>query len=426
MSLLNDALRKRNFEQSDPGQLPPSISIGKTQREKRRMRRHISTAIVIATAVAIFLIISWRQSSIDLAAVDFPRTAVRPTVDVPDAVEPPHAKDGRPPTPEPETPITDRPVAEKVQGPDSMESQEKMAVTDNSAGPEIKAMPKSLTTPDTRAGNEDKKAEAVVEKPSGNDGAPAKTITADRKVLSEPAKNPEPKKRDQPPAPPMSPKAEIPLNAEVKNNAVFSRSMDAEALYEKARQYHRRRMLPQAIAMYRQAAAVDPNHFNARFNLTSAYLDDEQYDNALTLATALHRQHPEDPRVVMNLAVAQIGCGRPQVALELMDGIIEHADAPLYEIYFHKGIAYRKLEQPEKAVEWYERALKIHGDDPKLLFNMALALDQLQQYTSAAVYYRHYLGHAVDLDNAIKEQIRNRITVLQTAAQGQSKETGVQ
>ena len=224
----------------------------------------------------------------------------------------------------------------------------------------------------------------------------------------------------------MSPKAEIPLNAEVKNNAVFSRSMDAEALYEKARQYHRRRMLPQAIAMYRQAAAVDPNHFNARFNLTSAYLDDEQYDNALTLATALHRQHPEDPRVVMNLAVAQIGCGRPQVALELMDGIIEHADAPLYEIYFHKGIAYRKLEQPEKAVEWYERALKIHGDDPKLLFNMALALDQLQQYTSAAVYYRHYLGHAVDLDNAIKEQIRNRITVLQTAAQGQSKGTGVQ
>ena len=426
MSLLNDALRKRNFEQSDPGQLPLSISMGKIHREKRRMRRLIAAAIVIATAVAIFLIITWQQSPMDLAAIDYPRITVRPTVDASDAVEPPLAKDGRPPAPLPETPNTDGPVVEKVQGPESTEAPEKRAATDNSSEFEITAAPERLTPPNTKVENEEKRAETIVNKPSGNEGAFAKTITADQKVLTAPLKNPEPKKKVQPPAPPMSPQVEKTLTAEVNNKAVFSQSTDAGALYEKARQYHRRRMLPQAIAMYRQAAAIDPNHFNARFNLTSAYLDDEQYDNALTLATALHRQWPDDPRVVMNLAVAQIGCGRPQMALELMDGIIEHADAPLYEIYFHKGISYRKLDQPAKAVDWYERALKIHGDDPKLLFNMALALDQLQQYASAAGYYRQYLDRAADLDNAIKEQIRNRITVLQTAAQGQRKETGAQ
>lgn len=177
------------------------------------------------------------------------------------------------------------------------------------------------------------------------------------------------------------------------------------------------------MAMYREVLAIDPEHFNARFNLTSALLENQEYTKAYDLAAGLGRNWPDDPRVVVNLAVAHIGCGRPRQAIRLLDQVADHPDAPLYEVYFHKGIAYRRLNDPDTAITWYESAARLQPNEPRLLFNMAVARDELRQYDLAVSSYRQYLIHAKNLNPEKKRQIERRIRTLQTApARAENKE----
>jgi tetratricopeptide (TPR) repeat protein len=83
-------------------------------------------------------------------------------------------------------------------------------------------------------------------------------------------------------------------------------------LYEKARAYHRQTRLQEAIGMYREVLKIEPGHFDAAFNLSSAYLQTQAFDQAYAIAADLYLRAPDDPQVMLNLAVAQIGCGRPR------------------------------------------------------------------------------------------------------------------
>jgi tetratricopeptide (TPR) repeat protein len=188
--------------------------------------------------------------------------------------------------------------------------------------------------------------------------------------------------------------------------------ISSEPLYQKARLYHRQARIAEAIGMYREVLKIDPDHFDASLNLTSAYLQTEAFSQAYVLAADLQRRAPANPRVALNLAVAQIGCGRAQEALPLLDQAALQPQAPLYEIYFHKGVAHRQLGQTEAAIACYQKAEQIDPGDGRLLFNLAVAFDQQQAYDPAVNYYLKYLHAAGDLDPAGRRKIEQRIRAL--------------
>ncbi|MFZ1986763.1 MAG: tetratricopeptide repeat protein [Desulfatitalea sp.] len=190
------------------------------------------------------------------------------------------------------------------------------------------------------------------------------------------------------------------------------RRISSEPLYQKARLYHRQARIAEAIGMYREVLKIDPDHFDASLNLTSAYLQTEAFSQAYVLAADLYHRAPANPRVVLNLAAAQIGCGRSQEALPLLDQAATQPQAPLYEIYFHKGVAHRQLGQTEAAIVWYQKAEQLNPGDGRLLFNLAVAFDQQQAYDPAVNYYLKYLHAAGDLDTAGRRKIEQRVRAL--------------
>ncbi len=201
-----------------------------------------------------------------------------------------------------------------------------------------------------------------------------------------------------------------------KSSATPSRAENRAAsvtrLYRKGVAYHRQGQMADAIAMYREVLKMDPDHFDTAFNLTSAYLQTQAFDKAYAMASDLYRKRPQNPQVALNLAVSQIGVGQPRQAIALLDAMVKDPSAPLYEVYFHIGVAYRNVDEPDLAVRWYQKAEQLNAGDPRLLFNMAVALDQDQQYEAAVNYYLKFLQAAKGDDHASQREVSGRIRTL--------------
>jgi tetratricopeptide (TPR) repeat protein len=201
--------------------------------------------------------------------------------------------------------------------------------------------------------------------------------------------------------------------APVSNAARKEPPGKCDRLFQRACGFHRRDDLDQAIAFYQAALKENPDHAQARLNLVAAYLQTGAYQQAYPLVAKLYSEDPANQQVMLNLAVAHIGCGRDRQALALLDKAAKLPNAPLFEITFHKAMALGHLGRPKAALACYRRAESMRPDDPDLLFNMALACDQQQQYGAAVNCYRKYLEHAREKDTSQISQIRRRIRILQ-------------
>jgi len=200
-------------------------------------------------------------------------------------------------------------------------------------------------------------------------------------------------------------------NREIQPKPV-SQQPSVSPLYEKARLYHGRKRFKEAIDIYREILKIDSQHFDARFNLISAYLQTKEFSEAYLMAVDLFRQRPDNPEIMLNLAIASIGIGDAKKGLALLNKAQQRSDAPLYEIYFHQGIANRHLGQIDTAVACYRKAEHIKPDDPRLLFNLAVAQDQQQHYEEAIEYYLKYIRTLKNKDSSIQRRIEKRIQAL--------------
>jgi tetratricopeptide (TPR) repeat protein len=218
-----------------------------------------------------------------------------------------------------------------------------------------------------------------------------------------------------------APRKESPLKTQTrppkakaaKTNAASDR-LQCEVLYKKACQYHRQDRIHEAIDLYQEVIKIDPEHYKARFNLSAAYLRIKAYNLAYPIIAQLHSREPNNQQVQLNLAIAHIGHGRYPEAIELLDQAAGRPSAPMFEIAFHKGIAYSHMKQMQKAFDWYKRAEALRPEDPGLLFNLAVLSDQQQKYKTAVNYYSRYIDLTPGIDALKAKQIRQRIRTLLT------------
>jgi tetratricopeptide (TPR) repeat protein len=186
-------------------------------------------------------------------------------------------------------------------------------------------------------------------------------------------------------------------------------------LYEKARLCHGQKRFQEAIDLYREILKIDTQHFDAHFNLISAYLQTKEFGEAHVSAADLFRRRPNNPEVMLNLAIASIGIGDAEKGLALLKKARQRPGAPLYEIYFHMGVANRHLGKMDKAVAYYRKAEHIKPGDPPLLFNLAVVQDQQQHYEEAVEYYLKYIRTMKRKNSSIQQHIEQRIQALQAA-----------
>jgi tetratricopeptide (TPR) repeat protein len=189
-------------------------------------------------------------------------------------------------------------------------------------------------------------------------------------------------------------------------------SHEEDIFYQKALRYHRADKLDQAIQMYRQVIRVNPDHRDALFNLSSAYLQLAAYSDAYPLLKQLGMSDHRNPDILVNLAIAEIGLGRPAEAIHLLDSAANQCEEPQFGIYFHRAAALSRLGKLEEARICYKKAEKLNTSHNNLIFNLAVLSDKLQRYDDAIHYYGKFLQQNNTLPPHDKKNIEARIRSL--------------
>jgi len=186
----------------------------------------------------------------------------------------------------------------------------------------------------------------------------------------------------------------------------------ADRFYRKGLSYHRQNDLQKAIRMYLAARQKDPNHTATLFNLASAYIQVGAFAEAQAILADLHGNEPDNPEVLLNMAVVALGLDRPEQALELLDRADMKFDQPRYEVLFHQGTAHSRLNNFTEALGYYQKAETMAPTGSRLFLNIAIAYDNLARYDLAVEYYLAFINQHKNLDPAERGEIERRVREL--------------
>ena len=133
---------------------------------------------------------------------------------------------------------------------------------------------------------------------------------------------------------------------------------DAEKLCEQARGLLKRKDIPAAVAVFTQAAGMDPDCCEAHEGLaTCAYMSGD-YAEAIAEFQKLTLLQPMESRYYTNLGAIHNRIGEHMKACDFLRKAIQR-NKKSAEAFYNLGIAQRKLKQNSMAVSAYKEAIKL-------------------------------------------------------------------
>lgn len=144
----------------------------------------------------------------------------------------------------------------------------------------------------------------------------------------------------------------------------------------------------EAIALLQDALRHDPDHFDAAFNLSAAYILRGRFKLAVPILERLAALRPHDAMLWTNLGAAYLG--NPILATD---------------------------EQQFKAVQAFVRALEINPKAPSVAYNIGLIHKDRGEWAAAIGWFRQALR-----TNPADHDARTWITALERRQQGESPE----
>ena len=202
-----------------------------------------------------------------------------------------------------------------------------------------------------------------------------------------------------------------------------SSQSDADLFYRKAVACHRGGRLTEAARFYNSALASDANHRQAMANLATVYIEQGNSDQALPLLEHLEKADPIPDGVLLNLAIVAMDRQAFEKALDYLDRAQVANNAPAWQIRFHRAAALAHLNRLPEALALYQKVETQRPDDYRVKFNLALAHDALGDYPQALAYYGTLLkGKAPEVQED-RPAIVSRVGVLRRYLnQSQSQE----
>jgi tetratricopeptide (TPR) repeat protein len=187
---------------------------------------------------------------------------------------------------------------------------------------------------------------------------------------------------------------------------------EADLFYQKALAYHRGGRLSEAARFYRGVLEIDADHQAAMLNLAAIYIDKGQFDQADPLLQRLTKVTPRPEGVFLNLAITALGNDRPEAALAYLDQAEAAADAPPWQIQFHRAAALARLNRLTDALALYQRIEAERPDDYRVKFNLAVTHDALGEYAQALNYYDAVLTAPDQASPSDRPSIVRRVALL--------------
>ena len=190
---------------------------------------------------------------------------------------------------------------------------------------------------------------------------------------------------DTPPVMTVNPSSSKSSHAADENGT--SGHSETDLFYQKALACHRSGRLAQAARFYRNVLSIDADHHQALLNLAAVYIAQGDFNQAHPILKQLEGFDPRPNGVLLNLAITALGNNDAQAALSYLDQAQVTADAPLWQIQFHRALALARLNRFSEALTLYKQVETKRPGDYRIKFNLALTYDALGDYPQALYYY---------------------------------------
>jgi tetratricopeptide (TPR) repeat protein len=166
---------------------------------------------------------------------------------------------------------------------------------------------------------------------------------------------------------------------------------DTDLFYRKALARHRSGRLAEAARFYGNVLKTDANHRQALLNLAAVYIEQGNFNEAAPILKHLEGLDPRPNGVLLNLAITSLGNNDPEAAISYLDQAEETADTSFWQIQFHRALALARLNRLSEALSLYKKVESKRPGDYRVQFNLALTYDALEDYPQALDYYEKML-----------------------------------
>lgn len=129
-----------------------------------------------------------------------------------------------------------------------------------------------------------------------------------------------------------------------------------------------RRQVGDAIALLEEALTHAPESFDARLNLSAAYILQKRFKDAVPVLESLSESHADNVQVWTNLGAAYLGNpvladdARQQRAIAAFERAYA-LDVKAPHVAYNLGLIYRDRREAAQAIAWFERALEANPAD---------------------------------------------------------------
>ncbi|MBS0432889.1 MAG: tetratricopeptide repeat protein [Proteobacteria bacterium] len=158
---------------------------------------------------------------------------------------------------------------------------------------------------------------------------------------------------------------------------------------------------PAAVRTMESALAAMPANPAMWNALANACVANGDHARARNVYLAALNQAPDDPRLLLNLAAAEIPLGELAEAERLVRTVLARAQAP--QAWMLLGNIQRTQRQFERARQAYERGAALAPDDATFPYHCGLVDEELQRYESAVAEYRRALKRDPGLVPALSQ-----------------------
>ncbi|MBS0311506.1 MAG: tetratricopeptide repeat protein, partial [Proteobacteria bacterium] len=157
--------------------------------------------------------------------------------------------------------------------------------------------------------------------------------------------------------------------------------------------------LDEAIARYRQAIALQPNHANAHYNLGNALKEQGRMDEAIASYRKAVALTPNYAQLHSNLGDALQTQGRLDEAIASYRKALR-LDSNLVEVHYNLGDALREREDLDEAAASYRRAIELKPDYADAYNNLGNVLKDQDKQDEAAEAYQQAIRLKPDFAEA--------------------------
>jgi tetratricopeptide (TPR) repeat protein len=194
---------------------------------------------------------------------------------------------------------------------------------------------------------------------------------------------------------------------------VISSRPDAKAFYHRAIVFTKLNLLPQAIADYSAAIAVNPSFYDA-YNNRGVLLERQgQDDKALADYNAAIALRPSNVQAYINRGLVLERTGQIDKALADFDRAIA-LDPVSPDAYYNRGLLFLdRLGRPDRALADFDRSIMLNPRDPDAYYHRGRVLIGMGQHAKAIADF----DRAIGLNPVYYEAYRDRGLALQQSGQ---------